>query len=382
MHAEGVAQYLAGVHDRTLFYHGAAMSLLNDVHEQKAAEPDPGRSGSDIVATSRNLSDWLAENRCSIAFSTDQCGTLFLVGRQQNGELVHRTLSFNRSRGVYADEGKIWIASQDQIFRFSSVEKDGATASGSERHYCPRQIYVTGDLGINEMAETAAGELLFVSTRFSCVAIPSVERSFTPVWQPDFITRLATEDRCHLNGLAMREGKPYAVTAAACTDVAQGWRAHRMAGGVVIEMASDAVICDGLSMPHSPRWAHGRLWVLDSGNGALGYVDTATGRLEEVAFCPGFARGMGIIGRYAVVGLSRPRHGSFRDLALQSRLEKHRIEARCGLIVIDLETGSVVEWLRISGSAQEVFDVALLPYTRQPIILADPRQQGSQFVDV
>jgi len=90
---------------------------------------------------------------------------------------------------------------------------------------------------------------------------------------------------------------------------------------------------------------------------------------------------MALIGRYAVIGLSRPRDGSFRDLALQERLSKHRIEARCGLMVVNLESGSAVEWLRINGSIQELFDVSVLPETRQPIILADPKTQSGQFVD-
>ncbi len=179
----------------------------------------------------------------------------------------------------------------------------------------------------------------------------------------------------------MREGKVFAVTATSQTDVAQGWREHRRTGGVVIEVATDQIICEGLSMPHSPRWAYDKLWVLNSGTGGFGYVDPALGTFQEVTFCPGFARGMALIGRYAVIGLSKPRDGNFRDLVLQDRLAKYKIEARCGLMVVDLETGSAVEWLRINGSIQELFDVSVLPGTRQPIILADPKAHSGQLID-
>jgi uncharacterized protein (TIGR03032 family) len=333
------------------------------------------------MEASRNFKLWLSENRCSLAFSTYQRGSLFLLGLQKDGKLSQSTHRFARCMGLHVDGDKIWAASLNQLWRFSNHAGDIAKAQGTDRVYRPRQIYVTGDLDIHEMAETADGQLLFVNTLFSCIAKPSVERSFAPVWKPSFISKLAAEDRCHLNGLAMRDGQPYAVTAVAQSDVAQGWREHRRSGGVVIEMASDEVICDGLSMPHSPRWAHGKLWVLDSGNGAFGFVDPAKGKFEEVTFCPGFARGMALIGRYAVIGLSRPRDGTFRDLALQDRLAKHRVEARCGLMVVDLETGSAVEWLRINGSIQEMFDVSVIPETRQPVIMGDPKTQSSQFVD-
>ena len=359
------------------------MSKIVEPSDTVPAQPQKTKPDDNAYSmeASRNFKLWLSENRCSIAFSTYQRGALFLLGLQKNGKLSQSTHRFARCMGLHVDGDKIWAASLNQLWRFSNHVGDIARQQGTDRVYRPRQIFVTGDLDIHEMAETDQGELLFVNTLYSCIAKPSVERSFAPVWKPDFISKLAAEDRCHLNGLAMRDGKPFAVTAVSQSDVAQGWREHRQSGGVVIEMATDQVICDGLSMPHSPRWAHGKLWVLDSGNGAFGFVDPAKGRLEEVTFCPGFARGMALIGRYAVIGLSRPRDGSFRDLALQERLSKHRIEARCGLMVVNLESGSAVEWLRINGSIQELFDVSVLPETRQPIILADPKTQSGQFVD-
>jgi uncharacterized protein (TIGR03032 family) len=368
----------------------AAPSTGNTMPQAPSMSPGPaapraGDNGTDMpgysMEASRNFKVWLAENRCALAFSTYQRGALFLIGLQQDGRLSQSTHRFARCMGLHADGDKIWAASLHQLWRFANHTTDLALQQGTDRVYRPRVTYVTGDLDIHEMAETAQGELIFVNTLFSCLARPSVERSFAPVWKPAFISRLAAEDRCHLNGLAMRDGQPYAVTAVAQSDVAQGWRDHRQTGGVVIDVATDAVLCRGLSMPHSPRWAFGRLWVLNSGTGGFGHVDPASGTFQEVTFCPGFARGMALIGRFAVIGLSRPRGGGFSGLALQERLAHHRVEPRCGLMVVDLETGSAVEWLRISGAIEELFDVAVLPQTRQPVILADPKLHAGQFVD-
>lgn len=335
-----------------------------------------------VMEASRNFKQWLAENRCSVAFSTYQMGAFFLIGLKPDGTLSQSTHRFSRCMGLSVGKETIWAASLHQLWRFANHAGDLAREQGFDRVYRPRVAYVTGDLDIHEMAETADGQLVFVNTLFSCLAVPSETRSFRPVWQPSFITKLAAEDRCHMNGLAMRDGRPWAVSAVAQSDVANGWRDHRRDGGVIIEVATHEILGRGLSMPHSPRWALGRLWVLNSGRGAFGHIDPATGNFEEVAFCPGYARGMGIIGRYAVIGLSRPREsGAFSGLELDDRMKHHRIEPRSGLMIVNLETGSAVEWLNIKGSISELFDVAVIPETRRPAIMADPKRQGSQLVD-
>ena len=46
-------------------------------------------------------------------------------------------------------------------------------------------------------------------------------------------------------------------------NAANGWRAHKPRGGCLMEVSSGEVISRGLSMPHSPRWHDGRLWLLE-----------------------------------------------------------------------------------------------------------------------
>jgi len=109
------------------------------------------------------------------------------------------------------------------------------------------------------------------------------------------------------------------------------------------------------------------IWVLDSGAGYFGYVDTATGRFERVAFCPGFVRGLAFVGDYAVVGLSMPRHDpTFKDLPLQEHLEKAKVSARCGLLVIELSSGDAIHWLQLDEPVRELYDVLALPGVRRP----------------
>src|SRR5205814_1695632 len=148
--------------------------------------------------------------------------------------------------------------------------------------YLPRASHVTGDIGVHELA-WAGEELWVVNTRFSCLCTLHPDYSFVPRWRPPFVTALAAEDRCHLNGLALVDSEPRYVTALGTTDAAGGWRADKAHGGVLMELPAGRVVARGLSMPHSPRWHDGRLWVLESGTGGVVQVDPSTGRRETVA---------------------------------------------------------------------------------------------------
>jgi uncharacterized protein (TIGR03032 family) len=118
-------------------------------------------------------------------------------------------------------------------------------------------------------------ELWFINTRFSCLATRSDVYSFIPRWQPKFISALVPEDRCHLNGLGLRDGEICYLTALGETDIAAGWRENKRAGGIIIDLKSNEIIARGLSMSHSPRWHGGKLWILESGNGSLSMPITA-----------------------------------------------------------------------------------------------------------
>jgi len=233
---------------------------------------------------------------------------------------------------------------------------------------------VTGGIQCHEIAwgTTPSGEpdLWLVNTRFSCLAGLDPGYSFVPRWRPPFISSLAPQDRCHLNGLAMRDGSPAFVTVMASSDEPGGWRKQRNDTGTVLDVATGEPVTTGLAMPHSPRWHDGHLWLLDSGRGWLGYLDPERGRLERVALCPGYARGLALHGDFAVVGLSKPRHNrTFSGLELDEALRARDAEPRCGLLVIDLRRGDIVHSLRLEGVVEELYDVAVLPGARRPMAL-------------
>ncbi len=223
-------------------------------------------------------------------------------------------------------------------------------------------------MDVHDVAVDADGRLLFVNTMFGCLATLSDNANFQPLWQPKFLSRLVPEDRCHLNGLAMKDGRPAFVSVVSQSDVADGWRDKRRDGGAVIDIASGEAVVTGLSMPHSPRWHNGRLWVLNSGTGEFGTVDTESGMFQPICFCPGYMRGLAFVDHYAVVTLSKPRHDSFRGLEPDERLEQANAEPQCGLQIIDLNTGIVSHWLRIEGTlVTELYDSIVLPGVRQPM---------------
>jgi len=322
--------------------------------------------GLDISA-SRQFAAWLAETRLSLAFSTYQIGKLFFIGLKADGQLSIFERSFNRCMGLTVAGNSLYLGSLYQIWRFENVLEPGQSHDGYDRLYLPQVGYTTGDVDAHDLGLGRDGRLLFANTLFSCLAQVSEAHSFAPVWKPPFISKLAAEDRCHLNGLAMRDGVPAYVTAVSRSDAADGWRDHRRSGGIVVEIASGNIVLSGLSMPHSPRWHGGKLWLLNSGTGEFGYADLAAGRFEPVCFCPGYLRGLDFIGDFALVGISRPRHNkTFSGLDLDGRLQARHVDPRCGVQVIDLRTGDIVHWLRLEGMVEELYDVVALPGARRP----------------
>ena len=322
------------------------------------------------LSTSRGFPQWLASTGGSLAFTTYQAGKLFLIGLRPDGHIsvFERTFPRCMGLGVSADGRSLALATRNQIQRFDNVLPEGqADKSGFDAVFAPHAAWVTGDLDVHDVGFGADGRPAFVNTLFGCLATVSDGYSFRPLWKPPFLSRLAAEDRCHLNGMAMQDGAPRYATAVSRSDAADGWRDRRQDGGVVIDVESGEIVAEGLSMPHSPRLHEGRLWLLNSGTGELGFVDLEAGKFEPVAFCPGYARGLAFAGNHAVIGLSLARENrTFSGLALDDALKARDVEARCGLAVVDLATGDMTGWVRISGIVRELYDVAALPGIRRP----------------
>ncbi|MGD1921334.1 MAG: TIGR03032 family protein, partial [Pleurocapsa sp.] len=259
------------------------------------------------ITSSPYFVNWLQEHGVSLAFTTYQSNRLFFVGVKSNGRLSAFERLFDRPMGIYAQGHDLYMGGAYQLWKLSNVLESGQVEPGGyDALYVPRTGWTTGDISIHDVALDNAGEAVMVNTAFSCLVKLDDRFSFKPIWQPKFISRLVPEDRCHLYGLAMVNGEPTYVTAVGQTDAVEGWRSHRRDGGVVIDVASDEVVASGLSMPHSPRFYKGKLWVLNSGQGDFGYIDLATGKFEPVTFCAGFTRGLAFYGDYALIGTSKP----------------------------------------------------------------------------
>lgn len=330
------------------------------------------------ISASRQFVSWLREHRLSLAFTTYQTGKLFLIGSKPDGKLSVFERTFERCMGLAVAGSAenqaaqtLWMSSAYQLWRFENAIPRGSSAPGGyDALFVPQLGYTTGDVDAHDIALDREGRPVFINTLFSCIAAPSETHSFRVVWKPPFITQLAAEDRCHLNGLAMRDGAPAFVTAVGTSDTREGWREHRRDGGVIIDVQSGEIIARGLSMPHSPRWHDGTLYVLNSGAGEFGRVDLASGKFEPVCFCPGYARGLAIVGNFAVIGLSTCRESrTFSGLPLDDALAAKNVAPRCGLLVVDLRTGDIAHSLTITGIVRELYDVAALPGITMPSAL-------------
>ncbi|MEB3336341.1 MAG: TIGR03032 family protein, partial [Leptolyngbyaceae bacterium] len=316
------------------------------------------------VYSDRYLHNWLHQNQISLAFTTYQTNRLVLVGRNPQGRLALQERLFDKPMGLYADRDQIYMSTRYQIWRLDNRLAAGETHHGSDRLYVPTQGYTTGDLNVHDVVLDATGVPLFINTDFSCLATLKSGYSFEPVWTPPFISKLAAEDRCHLNGLAMVEGKPTYVTACSATDSPAGWRDHRQQGGIVMHIPSNEIIATGLSMPHSPRWYQDKLWLLNAGTGELGYLEGS--KFVPITFCPGFVRGLAFWDHFAFVGMSKLRSKAFGGLTLETRLATEGKTSQCGLLVIDLTNGSIVHWLNFEGVIEELFDIVVLPGVTYP----------------
>jgi uncharacterized protein (TIGR03032 family) len=320
------------------------------------------------LSVSRGFPNWLASVRASLAFTSYQTGQLFLVGLRGDKKVSFNQQNFVRAMGVCAQGNRLYIGGLAQIWRLENILSRNERANEHfDRVYIPRAAVTIGDIDVHEIAIDQYGRTIFVNTKYSCLAIASQTHSFRPLWKPKFISKLAAEDRCHLNGLCMVDGMPRYVTAVSRSDLLNGWRERRHEGGVLIDIQNDRIVTDQLSMPHSPRFVDGKIYALDSGRGYLIRVDPRSGKAEDVAFCPGFLRGLSFHRGFAVVTSSLPRDGTFAGLQLDENIKTRDGEARCGIYVINVRSGDIVEWIGIDGHIKELFDVAVIPGAQCPM---------------
>jgi uncharacterized protein (TIGR03032 family) len=321
-----------------------------------------------------NLPELFDRLQISLVVSTYQAGKAILI-RSDQGKLNTHFRTFGKPMGIAADESRIVIGGANTVWEYRNMPAVARKLDPPEKHdacYIPRRIHVTGDIDIHELAWDKDNELWLVNTRFCCLCTLDADHSFYPRWRPPFVSALAPEDRCHLNGLAVVDGRAKFVTALGETDTEGGWRANKANGGVLIDVDSGETLLRGLSMPHSPRWYQDRLWILESGQGSLAQVDLKTRSWKTIAQLPGFTRGIDFVGPLAFIGLSQVRESAvFSGIPLVKRAK----ERACGVWVVNIETGATLGFLRFETGVQEIFAVQALQGVRFPEMLEwdDPR---------
>lgn len=304
----------------------------------------------------------------TLLVSTYQSGRLVLVRAESNTALNTHFRGFRSPMGLAVGKGRLAVGTEREVWDYRNMPAVAPRLDPAGKHdacFVPRRIHVTGDIRIHEIA-FAGGELWIVNTRFSALCTLDGESSFVPRWRPPFVSHLAAEDRCHLNGMAVVEDRVRYVTALGETNTAGGWRETKANGGLLLDVDSSEIILRGLSMPHSPRLHDGRFYILESGKGTLAAADLRGGRIETIIELPGFTRGLAFAGPFAFVGLSQVRETNvFGGIPLTERVA----ERECGVWAIDLRSGTVAGFLRFEGDVREIFDVQVLPGIRYPELL-------------
>jgi uncharacterized protein (TIGR03032 family) len=313
---------------------------------------------------SEGLPALLEHLRLSILISTYQTGHLVVVAAR-HGRIVLSFHEFPRAMGIAVKSGTIAVCTRKEVWFLRNASDIAAKLQPAETYdacFLARTSHFTADIEAHECAWIGS-EFWVVNTLFSCLAALDPHYSFAPRWRPSFISALRPEDRCHLNGLAVADGKVRYVTALAETDAAAGWRAVKHNGGCVLEVPSGRIVARGLSLPHSPRVSRNQMYFLHSGNGTLDQVNPESGRTTMIAALPGVARGLAIHGDYAFVGISKA-----RPTLDGVPIVEQRNEMRCGMWVVDLRSGAIAAHLEFATGVEEVFDVQVLPGILSPYI--------------
>lgn len=319
------------------------------------------------VSHSDGLARWLSDHDISIAFTTAPAARIAFLGLEPNGAVSLFERPFDGARALWARGDTLLTATDFQIWRFDNALAAGEVADGYDRLYVPQAAYTTGEIGVGDLALARNGAIVFVSRLFNCLAVASDGFSFAPLWRPDFISDLVPEDRCHLSGMTLVDGTPRVVAVTARANVAGGWKDRIVGGGSVIDVRSDAIVAEGLSLPVAPRFHRDRLWLHDAASGWLGLVGAQDRRLQRVAFCPGLPRTLELLGDYAVCSVAPDTALAGADrLPVEDTLGRYAIPAQCAILIVDTDSGEVVEWLQIDAGADDIPGLALLPGARRP----------------
>lgn len=328
---------------------------------------------------SQNVPEILAGLNCSLAISTYQTGKVVVFSAKDQDTLIQLPRNFARPMGMALHNNTLALALKSEIMILANnpglAKNYPQNPDTYDALFVPRSTFYTGTLDIHDLAWTNNG-LVAVNTVFSCLASLSHVHSFEPIWKPHFITDLLPEDRCHLNGVAVKDGAIKYVTALGSGDQAFSWKEKMLHSGILMDTDSNEIILNNLPVPHSPRYYPDGLFMLLSATGQIVKVDPEKGHFDEITKVTGFLRGMDRIGDYLFVAMSKLRQSSslFKDVPVAENSN------HCGISIIYLPTGNQVGFILYQTTVDELFEVKVLPGARRPNILNLDKEVHSNSV--
>lgn len=229
--------------------------------------------------------------------------------------------------------------------------------------YIPRITYHTGRLDIHDLC-WGNNKIYAVNTLFSCVVAIDGNYNFSPVWTPPFIKELKSDDKCHLNGLVLVDGRPKYATAFNQGNQYQSWRDGVTTDGVLMDIETNEIIATNLKMPHSPRIFNDQLYLLFSATGEVVKINRLNGSYEVLTRLSGFVRGMAYYKDFLFVGLSKLRQNS----STFAKLEIAKKSLNAGIAILHLPSGSFYGEIKYHSSVDEIYDIQVLPGKIRPNI--------------
>lgn len=323
-----------------------------------------------------NVPELLLKLNCSLAVSTYQAGKVIFLSPKNEDQLVQLPRTFEKPMGIalLEDPDKMAVACKDEVIVFANSHELAVSypkkTDTYDALYMPRATYHIGQLDIHDLSWGDKG-LYAVNTLFSCIISIDDNYNFTPYWTPPFIDGLKSEDRCHLNGMVMVNGKPKYATAFNRGNSYQSWRERVTTDGVLMDVDTGDILLENLLMPHSPRMFEGNLYLLFSATGEIVKVDTEKGTYETVTRLNGFVRGMAYYKNFLFVGLSKLRQNS----STFAKLEIAKKSLQAGIMIIHLPTGSIYGEIKYQASVDEIYDIQVLPGKIRPNIFNTIQQE-------
>ena len=123
-------------------------------------------------SVSNGFSDWLREQRISIAVSTYQSNRVIFISSRNDHSRIHvQARSFERPMGMYITKNCLTIACKNSVWEFSNYLQQGSFYDQFDALYAPSRMFVTGSIDIHELGyEAKSDKIIFANTQYDCIS--------------------------------------------------------------------------------------------------------------------------------------------------------------------------------------------------------------------